>query len=66
MTDKYKRSIIGVPPFMFTQALRQWFRAVVMFLRHEQGVLRQAMNGAHATGVIAGRVNRWMRDFINR
>lgn len=66
MTDKYKRSIIGVPPFMFTQALRQWFRAVVMFLRHEQGVLRQAMNGAHATGVIAGRVNHWVRDFINR
>ena len=63
MTNEYKRSIIGVPPFMFTQAVRQWLKVMFMLLRHEEGVVRQAMNGTHAIGMIVGRINRWMNGY---
>ncbi len=59
VTGEYKRTIMGVPPFMLTQALRHWGRALLKFLTRESGMLRQAMNGAHATGMIIGRIQRW-------
>ena len=56
---KYKRTIFGVPPFMLIQAAHQWNRALLKFLKHESGALRQSMNGAYATGMIVGRIQRW-------
>lgn len=56
---EYARSLLGVPPFMVAQALRQWHRALAMWLRDEPGALRQAMNGTHALGCIWGRLLRW-------
>jgi len=50
----YERRIFGVPPFLVTQFLRQCGRMVAMQLREQPGVLRQAMNAAHALGTMAG------------
>jgi hypothetical protein len=58
-TGEYERVIMGVPPFMVIQALHQYGRALLKLLRREPGLLRQAMNGAHATGMIVGRIQRW-------
>lgn len=57
-TGEYARSLFGVPPFMVGHAVRQWLRAGAMALGRRPGVLRQAMNGAHALGMIWGRVLR--------
>lgn len=54
----YERAIMGIPLYMFAQAARQWGKALIKFLKNEQGMLRQAMNGAHATGMIIGRMQR--------
>ncbi|MBW1793717.1 MAG: glycosyltransferase family 2 protein [Deltaproteobacteria bacterium] len=56
---EYGRTICGIPPFMMNQALRQWRKALPMVLRAERGGTRQAMNSAHALGLIIGRFRRW-------
>ncbi len=58
-TGDYRRTFLGVPPFMVAQAARHVFRTLGMFLVRRQGVLRQAMNAAHAFGTIWGRFLRW-------
>jgi glycosyltransferase involved in cell wall biosynthesis len=58
-TGEYEHTIIGVPLFMLRQLPRQWGRAFMKLLARESGALRQAMNGAHATGMIIGRLQRW-------
>ncbi len=63
MTGEYERNIFGVPPFMLMQALSQWVRTLKKLLRCEPGMLRQAMNGAHATGMIIGRFQRWRKGY---
>ncbi|MBI5469665.1 MAG: glycosyltransferase family 2 protein [Deltaproteobacteria bacterium] len=55
---EYGRAFFGVPPFMIAQALRQWGRTLGMFLKGRPGVLRQAMNGTYALGMIEGRFRR--------
>jgi glycosyltransferase involved in cell wall biosynthesis len=62
MTGEYERTILGVPPFMFMQAFSQWNRTLKKLLRREPGMLRQAMNGAHGTGMIVGRFQRWKKS----
>ncbi|MES1999784.1 MAG: glycosyltransferase [Pseudomonadota bacterium] len=56
--DDYPTSLLGVPPFMFTLALRQWGRTAVMYLQRHPQALRQAMNATHSLGQIAGRLAR--------
>lgn len=46
--------IFGIPPYLFRQALHQWGRTLPVFLRSKQTYIRQAMNAAHATGMIVG------------
>ena len=58
-TGEYERVIMGVPPFMVIQTLHQCGRTLLKLLRHKPGLLRQAMTGAHATGMIVGRIQRW-------
>ncbi|MBE9547703.1 MAG: glycosyltransferase family 2 protein [Proteobacteria bacterium] len=57
--EEYGRTLCGIPLFMIVQAIRQWRRALPMLLLSRSGRIRQAMNGAHALGMIAGRFQRW-------
>ena len=57
-TGEFARTWFGVPPFMIAAAAKQWAHAVRMLVQQRQGVLRQAMNGAHALGMVWGRVLR--------
>ncbi|MEO6697574.1 MAG: glycosyltransferase family 2 protein, partial [Gammaproteobacteria bacterium] len=59
---EYGRTLMGVPPFMLVQAVRHGLKALAMILKGKPGVLRQAMNGAHAVGCIWGRMLRWKSD----
>jgi glycosyltransferase involved in cell wall biosynthesis len=58
-TDEYERAIMGVPPFMLVQVSQQWGRAVLKLIKSESAMVRQAMNGAHAAGMIIGRIQHW-------
>jgi glycosyltransferase involved in cell wall biosynthesis len=58
-TGKYERAVMGVPPFMLSQVSQQWGRAVLKLFKRESGMVRQAMNGAHAAGMIIGRIQHW-------
>lgn len=57
-TGDYARTLYGVPPFMISQAIGHWFKTATMLLGRRPGVLRQAMNGTHAMGMIWGRILR--------
>lgn len=57
-TGDYPSTIYGVPPFMVHQALGHWLKTAAMFLGRRPGVLRQAMNGSNALGMIWGRILR--------
>ncbi|HNU10251.1 MAG TPA: glycosyltransferase [Rubrivivax sp.] len=50
----YHTTILGIPPFMVGQLMRQSRKAAGMFLGRRPGALRQAMNAAHALGTIVG------------
>jgi hypothetical protein len=54
----YPRTLFGVPPFLFRQAAGHWLKTVAMAIRREPGLLRQAMNGTNALGMIWGRLLR--------
>lgn len=57
--EEYDRTLFGIPPFMIVQAIQQWRRVLPMLLLSRSGRIRQAMNGAHALGMIAGHFQRW-------
>jgi glycosyltransferase involved in cell wall biosynthesis len=65
-TREYPRTIYGVPPFMISQAAGQWLKTGALLLGRRPGVLRQAMNGTHATGMIWGRILRHRDQARNR
>lgn len=54
----YQREIFGIPPFMVAQAMRQMIKTIGMILRRKPDVLRQAMNVAHALGMMNGMIMR--------
>ena len=58
---EYPRCVLGVPPFLVGQLLRQCLKTVAIAARGRGGVLRQAMNVAHAWGVIVGCAQRAAR-----
>ncbi len=58
-SKEYERNFMGVPPFMLRQALQQWGRSLSMFMARDTDYLRQAMNGANASGRIFGRFLKW-------
>jgi glycosyltransferase involved in cell wall biosynthesis len=53
-SEKYEKTLFGVPPFMFTQVLKQCRKTLAMWFSSRPGVLRQAMNVGHALGMIWG------------
>jgi hypothetical protein len=55
----HPREIFGVPPFLLSQAGRQWVRTAAHWTGGKPGFLRQAMNGMYALGMIAGTFRRW-------
>jgi glycosyltransferase involved in cell wall biosynthesis len=55
---EFPRQILGIPPFLFRQALRQCLKTIQMWVRGDAGAMRQAMNGAHAIGQVVGRLHR--------
>ncbi len=50
----YARTLLGVPPFLVGQFLRQAAKTLKMQLSGQPGTLRQAMNAAHALGSLQG------------
>lgn len=51
---EYKKTILGLPPFVVSQFLKQSAKALGMQLGGSKGALRQGMNAAHALGLIVG------------
>lgn len=54
----FPRTVLGMPPFLVAQCLRQGVSAVGMFIAGRSGALRQAMNTAHALGSLVGYAGR--------
>lgn len=50
----YDNSILGVPPFLISQFLKKFFLTLLLILPYKRQKLRQAMNSAHAAGMIVG------------
>lgn len=55
---EYPWTVLGVPPFLLSQFLRQCARTILMPLRRERHILRQAMNASHALGTLMGYAKR--------
>lgn len=55
----YSRQVLGVPPFLFVQALRQAGKAIKLFILAHPYMLRQAMNFSFDLGCIVGCHRRW-------
>lgn len=54
----YRRTVLGVPPFLVAQLLRQSVRALVMQIMARPGALRCWMNAAHTLGALVGYRSR--------
>jgi len=54
----YPQALFGIPPFMITQFLRHCGRTLKLALTGKPGLIRQAMNAAHALGSLQGYRNR--------
>lgn len=50
----YARTLFDVPPFLVSQLVRQFSRAIGMQLMQRPGSLRQAMNATNALGCLVG------------
>ena len=55
---RYPQALFGVPPFMLTQFLGHCGRTLKLALTGKPGLIRQAMNAAHALGSLQGYRNR--------
>jgi len=55
---RYPQTLLGVPPFMITQFLTHCGRTLKLALTGKSGLVRQAMNAAHALGSLQGYRNR--------
>lgn len=50
----YPRTLLGMPPFLVGQFVRQALKALGMQLTARPGALRQGMNAAHTLGALVG------------
>lgn len=55
---RYPQTLFGIPPFMMTQFLRHCGRTLKLAFTGKPGLIRQAMNAAHALGSLQGYRNR--------
>ena len=54
----YDKTILGVPSFLVTQFFKQCLKTIAKWVHAQPGLLRQAMNAAHALGTINGYRSR--------
>lgn len=54
----YPRTILGLPPFLIGQFIRQAGKAIAMQITQRSGALRQGMNASHALGTLIGYRSR--------
>lgn len=54
----YPKTLLGLPPFLVTQFLRQTAKAIGMQLAGRPRALRQGMNASHALGALIGYRSR--------
>lgn len=57
----YDRTLLGAPAFLYGQLARQSLAALSMLAQRKNGWLRQAMNAAHALGMVVGYRERTER-----
>jgi len=50
----YSRTVLGMPPFLIAQVIRQCLKYAVLQFVGRRDALRQAMNAAHAAGSLIG------------
>jgi glycosyltransferase involved in cell wall biosynthesis len=55
----YRKTVFGIPPFLFRQFIGLFFKSFVLFLKTDPNYVRQGMNATHALGMIYGRYLRW-------
>lgn len=55
----YPHTLMGIAPFMIPHAMRHLGKTILMWLKRDPGVVRQAMNCTHAMGFIAGSFAKW-------
>lgn len=58
-TPDYPNTLLGVPPFMLSQAMYQTFKMLGMLVTGKPALVRQAMNCTNAFGKIWGRFLRF-------
>jgi len=54
----YPKTLLGVPPFLVAQFIRQTIGAAGMLLTRRPGALRKGMNASHAFGALMGYHSR--------
>lgn len=54
----YPKTLMGLPPFLVAQFMRQAIKAIGMHLTRRPGALRQGMNASHALGALMGYRSR--------
>jgi len=59
-SEHYSKTVFGVPFFMISQTLRQSVKSLRYMVTKEKRMMRQAMNAAHAFGMIYGRFLFWI------
>lgn len=64
-TPEYKKTIFGIPPFMFVHAGQHFFRTLTQFTLFNNHYVRQGMNLSHALGQIYGRYLRYKDRYKN-
>ena len=50
----YPNAPLGIPPFLVAQSARHGLKTLAMLVTRQPGLMRQAMNAAHALGLVAG------------
>src|SRR5574337_236221 len=60
----YPRTVLGLPPFLVMQCMRQLSNAGVALLSNRSGSVRQGMNAAHALGCVIGYLQRRARSHL--
>ncbi len=50
----HAQSFLGIPPYLFRQAVSHTIKTFTLLLLNKPGLLRQAMNATHALGLIRG------------
>lgn len=65
-TDEYLRTIMGIPPFMLINTMRQCGKTLKLVFQKDPSLMRQAMNASYAAGRIQGRFLRWQNLRDNR